>query len=79
MLLQRYVIIVGTAFGGAWTLVVGLMSLLAGGAPRGEGADNVWILYPTMPAESRWALVAWAALGLAGTAIQLAVSGRKKS
>ena len=30
MFLQRYVIIVSTAFGGAWTIVVGLMSIAAG-------------------------------------------------
>jgi hypothetical protein len=74
MFLQRYVIVVGTAFGGAWTIVVGLMSML-----QGRGADNVWILYPTMPAESRWTMLAWLALGLAGTAIQLAITGRKKN
>jgi hypothetical protein len=74
MFLQRYVIIVGTAFGGAWTIVVGLMSILGG---RG-GGSNVWILYPTMPAESRWSLLAWGALGVAGTALQLAVTSRKR-
>ena len=46
MFLQRYVIIVGTAFGGAWTIVVGLMSIIGGRS----GNANVWILYPTMPA-----------------------------
>ena len=73
MFLQRYVIVVGTAFGGAWTIVVGLMSIL-----QGRGADNVWILYPTMPADSSWTMLAWLALGLAGTAIQLAITSRKK-
>jgi hypothetical protein len=73
MFLQRYVIVVGTAFGGAWTIVVGLMSIL-----QGRGADNVWILYPTLPADSRWTMLAWLALGLAGTAIQLAITARKK-
>jgi Domain of unknown function (DUF4203) len=73
MFLQRYVIVVGTAFGGAWTIVVGLLSML-----QGRGADNVWILYPTLPADSRWTMLAWLALGLAGTAIQLAITGRKK-
>ena len=73
MFLQRYVIVVGTAFGGAWTIVVGLISIL-----QGRGADNVWILYPTLPADSRWTMLAWLALGLAGTALQLAITGRKK-
>jgi hypothetical protein len=75
MFLQRYVIIVGTAFGGAWTIVVGLMSIIGGRS----GDANVWIFYPTMPAESRWTLLAWGALGVAGTAVQLAITSRKKS
>ena len=75
MFLQRYVIIVSTAFGGAWTIVVGLMSLIDGGRP---GQASVWILYPTMPVESRWTLLAWGALGVAGTAVQLAITSRKK-
>jgi hypothetical protein len=72
--LQRYVIILGTAFGGAWTIIVGLMAILG----RRSGNANVWILYPTMPTESRWTLLAWAALGVAGTAVQLAVTARTK-
>jgi Domain of unknown function (DUF4203) len=74
MFLQRYVIVVSTAFGGAWTIVVGLMSIIGGRS----GDANVWILYPTMPSESRWTLLAWGALGVAGTAVQLAITSRKK-
>ena len=74
MFLQRYVIIVSTAFGGAWTIVVGLMSIAGG---RSGNAD-VWILYPGMPGESRWTLLAWGALGVAGTAVQLAITSKKK-
>ena len=74
MFLQRYVIIISTAFGGAWTIVVGLMSIAGG---RSGNAD-VWILYPGMPGESRWTLLAWGALGVAGTAVQLAITSRKK-
>jgi len=51
-----------------------LMSIIGGRS----GNANVWILYPTMPTESRWTLLAWAALGIAGTAVQLAVTARKK-
>jgi hypothetical protein len=75
MFLQRYVIVVSTAFGGAWTIVVGLMSIIGGRS----GDANVWIPYPTMPAESRWTLLAWGALGVAGTAVQLAITSRRKS
>jgi len=51
------------------------MSIIGGRS----GDANVWILYPTMPAESRWTLLAWGALGVAGTAVQLAITCRKKS
>jgi hypothetical protein len=74
MFLQRYVIIVSTAFGGAWTIVVGLMAILGGRS----GNASVWILYPTMPGDSRWTLLAWGALGVAGTAIQLALTARTR-
>ena len=56
MVLQRYVIIVGTAFGGAWTIIVGALTSLAGARrPRGASATDVWILYPLTPAPGeRW-------------------------
>jgi hypothetical protein len=80
MLLQRYVIIVATAFGGAWTLLVGALAMFpdrVARTPRTTAAD-VWILYPTTPAPGqRWVVVAWIVLGLIGTAVQLAVTGRK--
>jgi uncharacterized protein DUF4203 len=77
MLLQRYVIIVATAFGGAWTIIVGGLTVGDRG-PRAASAD-VWILYPISPAPGRsWVPIAWIGLGLIGTAVQLAVTGRKK-
>ena len=77
MLLQRYVIIVATAFGGAWTMIVGGLTVGDRGA-RAAAAD-VWILYPMSPAPGRsWVPIAWIGLGLLGTAVQLAVTGRKK-
>jgi len=79
MWLQRYVIIVGTAFGGAWTVMVGAVNLFAArGVGRGSSANEVWILYPTSLGDQRWAPIAWVLLGLAGTAVQLAVTGKRK-
>jgi hypothetical protein len=80
MMLQRYVIIVGTAFGGAWTLLVGALELAADRPPaRASPAGNVWILYPLTPAPGqRWLPVAWIVLGLVGTAVQLGVTGKKQ-
>jgi hypothetical protein len=77
MLLQRYVIIVATAFGGAWTMIVGGLTVGDRGA-RAASAD-VWILYPMSPAPGRsWVPIAWIGIGLLGTAVQLAITGRKK-
>jgi len=79
MLLQRYVIIVATAFGGAWTIIVGALAAAGDrGAARAASAD-VWILYPMTPAPGQgWVPIAWVGLGLIGTAVQLWVTGRKK-
>lgn len=79
MILQRYVIVVGTAFGGAWTMVAGVLSIADGRAGGGaEAGGGTWILYPTMPAGDRWSLIACVVLGLAGTAVQLAISDKRK-
>ena len=80
MLLQRYVIIVATAFGGAWTVIVGALAIGGDrGAARATAAGDVWILYPMTPAQGqRWVPFAWIALGLIGTGVQLGITGRKK-
>ncbi len=79
LLLQRYVIIVGTAFTGAWTVIVGALALVDRGAPRAASAPDTWILYPFTPASgSQWVPIAWIVLGLIGTAVQLGVTGRKR-
>jgi hypothetical protein len=79
MWLQRYVIIVGTAFGGAWTIIVGAVNLLATrGITRGASATEVWILYPTSTPGERWAPIAWIVLGLVGVSVQLGITGKRK-
>ena len=80
MLLQRYVIIVATAFGGAWTVMVGALAISGDrGAARAASAGDVWILYPMTPAPGRgWVAIAWIALGVVGTAVQLGVTGKKR-
>jgi uncharacterized protein DUF4203 len=78
LMLQRYMIIAGTAFGGAWTMIIGAINVLAsrriiqGGSPT-----EVWILYPTSIGDYRWAPVAWMILGALGTAVQLG-TGKKR-
>jgi hypothetical protein len=79
MVLQRYVIVVATAFGGAWTLLLGVVSTLERGG-RGTRSADVWILYPMTPApDQRWLPIAWIALGVIGTAVQLGVTGRRRT
>ena len=80
MMLQRYVIIVATAFGGAWTMIVGGLAVAGRSRRRARGAaGDVWILYPLTPAPGqRWVPVAWIALGLIGTGVQLGITGRKR-
>jgi hypothetical protein len=79
MVLQRYVIIVATAFGGAWTLIVGLFA--ASGdrrAARAAAGGDVWIFYPLNPAPGqRWVPIVWIVLGLIGTGVQLGMTARK--
>lgn len=81
MFLQRYVIVVATAFGGAWTVLVGGLAIAGDrGAARAATAGDVWILYPTSPAPGQhWVPAAWIALGLIGTAVQLITTGRKRT
>jgi hypothetical protein len=80
MVLQRYVIVVGTSFGGAWTMLVGLMAALGDRAAlRAAAASDAWILYPLDPAPGRrWVPIAWVALGVVGMAVQLTVTAGKR-
>ena len=80
MYVQRYVIIVGTAFAGAWTLIVGGMGLAGDRLARtAAAAGTVWVAYPLDPAPGRtWVLIAWIVLGLAGCAVQLGWTGGSK-
>ena len=79
MFMQRYVIIVATAFGGAWTVIVGGLAAAGDrGAVKAASAGDVWILYPTSPAPGqKWVPVAWILLGLVGTALQMGITGKK--
>lgn len=70
--LQRYVIIVGTAFGGAWTILVGALAVL--GDRRSldaAAAGDVWVAYPMNPAPgARWVPWAWLILSVSGVLVQ---------
>ena len=59
MVVQRYVI-VGTAFGGAWTMIVGLMNALSTrGLTRLARRRRKWILYPQRRRASDGPMAGW--------------------
>jgi hypothetical protein len=77
--LQRYVIIVATAFGGAQTAVVGAAALVGDRWASEAASRSVYGVYPLDPIPTtRWDFVAAIALGLVGLAVQLGVTGKKK-
>ena len=79
VLLQRYVIVVATAFGGAWMMLIAGLAA-AGSRPAQAAIDSHnWILSPfATAAVAAWIPIAWIALGLLGTTVQLGITGRKK-
>jgi hypothetical protein len=79
MAFQRYVIILATAFGGAWTMLVGAAALMAGpGARAASAGSDVWVLYPSYTGpDGMWVYVAWFAVALTGTYVQLHTGGGK--
>lgn len=79
MMLQRYVIVVGTALAGAWTMMVGASNVLASrGITRGASATDVWILYPASVSEIPWAPYVFVLLAIAGIAVQLGLTGKRR-
>jgi uncharacterized protein DUF4203 len=78
--LQRYVIVGATAFGGAWTIIVGALALSGNRVAIDTAArSNVWLAYPMNPAPGQyWILLVWLALGIAGTLVQLTITAKGK-
>jgi hypothetical protein len=78
--LQRYFVIVGTGFGGAWTMIVGAMAALGNQTALAAAArGDVWVVYPMHPApDQQWVPIAWIALGLIGAGVQLGFTGGEK-
>lgn len=75
--LQRYVIIISTAFGGAETAVIGAAALMGNRADA--AARSVYRVYPLDPLPAtKWDLVAWVVLGVAGLAVQLTITAKGK-
>lgn len=77
--LQRYVIVVATAFGGAQTVVVGAAALMGNRAAASTAARAIYTVYPLNPMpETMLDAVAAIVLGLAGIAVQLMVTAKGK-
>jgi hypothetical protein len=74
----RYVVVVGTAIAGAWTLIVGVVALMGDrDALRAASAGDVWVFYPLDPIPDRWWYpVIWVALSVVGVVVQLATTGK---
>ncbi|TAK18546.1 MAG: TMEM198/TM7SF3 family protein [Acidobacteria bacterium] len=78
--ITRYMIIVGTAFGGAWMLIVGAMALFGDrAAAKAASAGDMWVVYPLDPAPGVWWMwMAWFALGVTGAVVQVFTKGKKR-
>ena len=81
MSFQRHVIILATAFGGAWTMLVGAAALMAGPGTRASSAGpDVFVVYPNYAGPNgMWVYVAWFAVALTGTYVQLHTAGGGKA
>jgi hypothetical protein len=79
VIFQRFVIIVSTALGGAWTMAAGLMALLGHrGAQAAAAGSDVWLLYPVNASSAqKWILVVWLVVGIFGVFVQLHQGERK--
>ena len=78
--LQRYVIIVSTAFGGAQTAIVGGAAFFGSHAAADVAARSVYRVYPLDPLPAtKWDLIALFVLGTLGVIVQMGVTakGRK--
>ena len=78
--LQRYVIIIGTAFAGAWTMLVGALAFMGDGGPLKAAAEgNPWVVYPLNPAPGlQWLPWAWFLIGAFGTLVQMRWTGGER-
>jgi hypothetical protein len=68
---QRVVVILATAFAGAHTAVAGLVALVAHRDALSPVPDDAWIRSLAPAPGARWPFLAWIALGVSGTIVQL--------
>jgi hypothetical protein len=74
--LQRFVIILATAFAGAWTALVGGLYVANG---QMTATPEGWILYPLRPPPGQdWMWLAWIVMGVLGVIVQIGTRGRTR-
>ena len=77
--LQRYVIVVATAFGGAQTVVVGAAALMGNRAAAATAARAIYTVYPLNPLpDTALDAIAALVLGITGMLVQLMVTATTK-
>lgn len=78
--LTRYMIIVGTAFGGAWMLIVGVLALMGNkAATQAAREGSVWLIYPLDASSGQWKLwILWFALAVLGALVQVFTKSQGK-
>ena len=77
LVLRKYVVIVGTSFGGAWTALVGGLALAGDAAAVAAASGDVQQVYPLAPASTQMEFaVAWYVLGGVALLIQLRTGRR---
>ncbi len=75
--LRKYVVIVGTSFGGAWTALVGGLALAGDNAAVAAASGDVQQVYPLAPASTQMEFaVAWFVLGGVALLVQLRTGRR---
>ena len=80
VVLQRYVIIVGTSFSGAWTAVVGTLALSGNAEAMAVTSGDLSKIYPVAPASGQVSFaVGWGGLALVSALVLLrATSASRK-
>jgi hypothetical protein len=77
--LQRYVIIIATAFGGAQTALIGAAALMGDSTAVQAATSTVYRVYPLDPIPNTyWDAGISLALGIAGVIVQLAITAKGK-
>ncbi len=74
----RYVVVIGTALAGSWTMMVGVLAL-AGDRFGGLNVtpDNIWVVYALGPWPASWWITgSWVALAIAGAVVQTATTSK---